>query len=274
MKKFFKGLFQIRGSVSQPWSVVLGLIPLAWIVFIWWFVTKGAIVEERMISPVILPSPLEVVQQIPLLLTKGKLIEGAVASFVRVGIGFLLAIAVALPLGIAMGSFSRVKAMFQPIAVMGGYLPIAALVPLTLVWFGTSEKQKYMFLAIAFFVYVLPLIVKAMDKVDDVFVQSAYTLGAGRWQIATKVLIPIAFYDIWQALRLAFGIGWSYIILAEVILSDAGLGQIITVAQRRGPREYIYLVILVIALLAFSTDKIMGWVGNKLFPYRKNEEYG
>lgn len=272
--KLIRQFFQIRGSVGQPWSTILGLVPLSVIVFVWWFITKGSTIEERIISPVILPSPAEVIHQIPSLLTKGKLVEGALASFRRVGIGFLLAIAVALPLGIVMGSFGKIKVMFKPIVIMGGYLPIAALVPLTLVWFGTNEKQKYMFLAIAFFVYILPLIIKAMDKVDDVFLQSAYTLGAKRWHIITRVLIPIAFYDIWQAMRLAFGVGWSYIILAEVILSDAGLGQIITVAQRRGPREYIYLVIIVISLLAFLTDKLMGEIGKKLFSYRSSEDYG
>ncbi|MEI8011126.1 MAG: ABC transporter permease [Candidatus Omnitrophota bacterium] len=272
MKKQDQQFFQIRGDVPQAFAVVLGLVPFAVIAFLWWFVTKGAAVEDRIMSPVTLPSPAEVVQQIPALLTRGKLFEGAAASFGRVAIGFFLAISVALPLGILMGSFGRIKAMFQPLTVMGGYLPIAALVPLTLVWFGTDEKQKYMFLAIAFFVYLVPLIVKALDKVDDVYVQSACTLGANRWHLLTKVLVPIAFYDIWQAMRLAFGVGWSYIILAEVIFSDAGLGQIIIVAQRRGPREYIYLVIIAIALMAFLTDKLMETVGKMLFPYktRKN----
>lgn len=271
MKPIIK-FFEIRGSMSKTFSILLGLVPLALIIFLWWFTTRGEVVESRIISPVMLPSPSEVIHQIPALLTRGKLVDAALASFKRVGIGFLLAITVALPLGIAMGSFGKIKAMFHSLAVMGGYLPIAALVPLTLVWFGTGEKQKYMFLAIAFFVYILPLFVKAIDKVDDVYIQAAYTLGAKRWNIVMKVLIPIASYDIWQAMRLAFGVGWSYIILAEVIFSDAGLGQIIIVAQRRGPKEYIYLVIIVIALLAFATDKIMGLLGKKMFPYKAREE--
>jgi NitT/TauT family transport system permease protein len=264
----FRDFFHIRGGVSRNTAVVLGIIPLLFVVFVWWLLTRGAAVEDRVISPVMLPSPGEVVAQIPRLVFQGKLIEGALASFRRVGVGFLLALFVAFPLGIAMGSFGKVKAMFQPMMVMGGYLPIAALVPLTLVWFGTDEKQKYMFLAIAFFVYLLPLIVKAMDKVDEVYLQAAYTLGATKAHIVCRVLMPIAFYDIWQAIRLAFGVGWSYIILAEVIFSDAGLGQIIIVAQRRGPKEYIYLVIIVIALLAFLTDKVLAWIGKKMFPYK------
>ena len=265
--KALRNFFRIRGGSSAGAAMVLGMIPLLAIVVIWWFLTRGE-VEERIISPVTLPSPLEVVKAIPQLVTQGHLFEGIVASFRRVTIGFLIAVAIALPLGVAMGSLGNIKAMFTPFATIGGYLPIAALVSLTLSWFGTGEEQKYAFLAIAFFVYLLPLVVEAMDKVDEVYVQTAYTLGASRWQIIRKVLFPIALYDIWQAMRLAFGVGWTYIILAEIVFSEAGLGQIITIAQRRGPREFMYLVILVIALLAWLTDKLWGAVGNWLFPYK------
>ncbi len=265
MKKFF----EIRGNTSPGWSIILGTLPVVVLIGIWWYLTSGDVAEERIVSPVTLPSPLEVLQSFPSLITKGKLLEGIAASFQRVFIGFLIATAVALPLGIAMGSFGKVKQMFQPLAVMSGYLPIAALVPLTLSWFGTGEEQKEMFLAIAFFVYLLPMVVKAMDKVDDVYIQTAYTLGASRWQIVAKVLCPIAFYDIWNAARLAFGVGWTYIILAEIIFSEAGLGQIIIIAQRRGPREYMYLVIIIIALLAWLTDLMFGLIGRFLFPYKR-----
>jgi NitT/TauT family transport system permease protein len=260
--------FEIRGTPSHGRAILLGAIPILFVIGIWWYLTSGDIPEERIISPVTLPSPLEVLLSIPSLITKGKLFEGIVASFRRVFIGFLIAAGVTLPLGIAMGSFGRIKQMFQPIAVMSGYLPIAALVPLTLSWFGTDEFQKQMFLAIAFFVYLLPMVVKAMDKVDDVYIQTAYTLGATRWQIVSRVLCPIAAYDIWTAARVAFGVGWTYIILAEIIFSDAGLGQIIIIAQRRGPREYMYLVIIIIALLAWLTDLVFGLIGRFLFPYK------
>ena len=265
--KAIRDFFQIRGETSAGAAIVLGAIPLLVLLGIWWHLTRGT-VEERIISPITLPSPMEVVQAVPGLVTRGHLFEGVVASFRRVAIGFLIAVAIALPLGVAMGSLGRVKAMFTPFATISGYLPIAALVPLTLSWFGTGEEQKYAFLALAFFVYLLPMVVESMDKVDDVYVQTAYTLGAGKFQIIHKVLFPIAMYDIWQAMRLAFGVGWTYIILSEIVFAEAGLGQIITMAQRRGPREYMYLVILVIALLAWLTDKLWGAIGSWLFPYK------
>jgi len=168
-----------------------------------------------------------------------------------------------------MGSFSTFKALFSPLATFGAYLPIPALVPLTLSLFGIGEIQKFMFLALAFFVYLLPLIVKAVDGVDNVYLQTAYTLGANRWQTARRVLLGISLPQIFHAMRLGFGIGWTYIILAEMVASDRGLGTIIIVAQRRGPREHIYLVLLVIVAIAYITDRAWARIERHLFPYRE-----
>jgi len=219
------------------------------------------------ISPVILPSPGEVVASIPRLLERA-LGASVVRSLERVAAGFGIAAGVAVPLGILMGSFSRIRALFQPLAVMGAYVPIAAIVPLTLSWFGTGETQKVMFLGIASFLCLLPLVVKAVDDVDDVYVNTAYTLGASPWQVVRKVLVAIALPDIWNALRLTFAVGWTYIILAEVIDAERGLGALIIGAQRRGPREHIYIVLLIIMVTAFLIDEGFKRGGRFAFPYR------
>ena len=82
----------------------------------------------------------------------------------------------------------------------------------------------------------------------------------------SRVLLPIAWPDIWQAMRLGFGVGWSYILLAEMVDVGSGLGGIIITSQRRGPREHIYLVLLVIVVVAFFTDRLWAGVGRFLFP--------
>ena len=143
--------------------------------------------------------------------------------------------------------------------------------PLTLSLFGTGEKQKIAFLALAFVIYLLPLIVQAVDNVDDVYLKTAYTLGANTMQTVRKVLLAVSWPDIYQSLRLGFGIGWSYIILAEMVDIGRGLGGIIIISQRRGPREHIYLVLLVIVVMAFLTDKLWASVGKMLFPYRERQ---
>ena len=248
---------------------LLGTLPIALLIGIWALLTWGARVEERIISPTILPSPLEVVASFKSLWFERALTRNLAVSFGRVVGGFLVALAVAFPLGVVMGSFTKVKAAFTPLAVFGAYLPIPTLVPLTLSLFGTGEEQKVAFLALAFVIYLLPLIVQAVDGVDDIYLKTAYTLGATKWQAVRKVLLAISWPDIYHALRLGFGIGWSYIILAEMVDIGRGLGGIIISSQRRGPREHIYLVLVVIVAVAFLTDKLWAVVGRKLFPYRE-----
>lgn len=262
-------ILRIRESLPGWQRWILGVIPILGILGIWWFMTWGAQAEERIISPTILPSPAEVVRSAPSLWFDRALTRNASVSFGRVVGGFLVAIAIAFPLGLLMGSFTKIKAMFNPLSVFAAYLPIPALVPLTLSLFGTGEGQKIAFLALAFVIYLLPLVVQAVDNVDDIYLKTAYTLGASKLQTVTKVLFGISWSDIFEAFRLGFGIGWSYIILAEMVDIGRGLGGIIIISQRRGPREHIYLVLLVIVALAFITDRIWVWLGRRLFPYRE-----
>jgi NitT/TauT family transport system permease protein len=249
----------------------LGVVPIFVILALWWAVTGSGPAEERIMSPTILPSPLEVAQSFRSLWFDRALTRNALVSLTRVIAGFLVGVAIAFPLGLLMGSFTKIKAAFNPLAVLGAYLPIPALVPLTLSLFGTGERQKVAFLALAFVIYLLPLIVAAVDQVDPIYLKTAYTLGATRSQTVSKVLLAISWPDIYQALRLGFGIGWSYILLAEMVDIGKGLGGIIIMSQRRGPREHIYLVLLVIVALAFLTDKLWSVGYRLLFPYRRSE---
>lgn len=259
---------QIREELPSWQSWVLGAIPILVLFLAWVLVTRGE-AEQRVISPTILPSPFEVVRSFPSLWFDKALTRNVLVSLGRVVKGFAVGVAIAFPLGLLMGSFTKIGAMFNPLAVFGAYLPIPALVPLTMSLLGIGELQKVGFLALAFLIYLLPLIVGAVEKVDDVYLKTAFTLGASRLQIVTKVLLGISWADIYQAMRLGFGVGWSYILLVELIDSLQGVGSIITKAQRIGPREHIYLVLIVIVGLAFLTDKLWAAAGRYLFPYRQ-----
>jgi ABC-type nitrate/sulfonate/bicarbonate transport system permease component len=259
-------LFTIRGRVPSRASVLLGMLPIFVLAGIWWLCTSGP-AEERTISPVILPSPIEVIRSTPDLFRR-DLVHHTLASLRRIFIGYGMALAVVFPLGVLMASFGSVRATFAPLTTASAYIPIATLVPLTLSWFGTGEFQKVTFLGMAFAIYLLPLIVNAIDGVEDVYVRTAYTLGTSRLQIVTRVLVPIAMPDIWNAMRLAFSVGWTYLVLTEVIVMESGLGYLIQVSFRRGPREHIYLVILLISLIAWGADLAWSRTGRFLFSRR------
>jgi NitT/TauT family transport system permease protein len=259
-------LLKIREELRTIPKVILGVIPVVLLFAIWFWITNGKS-ENRIISPLILPSPLEVVRSFPSLWFEAELSRSIVASAWRVILGFAVGLAVAFPLGIFMGSYSKVKAMFNPFVTFSAYLPIPALLPLTMSFFGTEELQKVMFLALGFIIYLLPLFVKAIDEVDNIYLQTAYTLGSSNWQTMSRVLIGVALPKLFHAMRLGFGVGWTYIILAEMVAANRGLGQIIIVAQRRGPRAHIYLVLVVIVIIAYLTDKVWVKLSRSLFPY-------
>jgi NitT/TauT family transport system permease protein len=230
------------------------------------------VVETRIFSPTIIPSPFETLSSLPSLWIDRKLTENILNSFLRVGGGFLVAFIIAFPIALLMGTFSKFEALLAPLMLFGGYLPIPALVPLTMSLFGTSEQQKIMFLALAFGIYLLPLFVQALKEVDNVFLQTGYTLGSTKFQILNKILLPIAMPKIFDAMRLGFGIGWGYIILAEMVdMGSKGVGALILISQRRGPKEDIYLVLIAIVIMAFITDKIWEKVDKELFPYRRKK---
>lgn len=262
------GFLRIREELPAWKGWLLGLLPVLALLALWVFVTTGT-AEERVISPTILPSPAEVVRSFPLLWFERALTRNLAVSFWRVIEGFALGVAISFPLGVMMGAFTKVKAAFTPLTVFGAYLPIPTLVPLTLSLFGTGELQKVMFLALAFSIYLVPMFVAAVDSVDDTYLKTAYTLGATKGQAVSRVLLPISWPEIWQAMRLGFGVGWSYILLAEMVDVGRGIGGIIITSQRRGPREHIYLVLVIIVAVAFLTDKLWAAVGRFLFPYRE-----
>ena len=267
-----KWLLTIRGQVPRTAAIVLGLVPIAILLVLWWAMTYGAD-DERRIQPTIMPSPLEVVHAARDLVTprageRGLLTHMGI-SLQRVALGYLLAIAVVLPLGILMGSFASIRAVFSPMTTASGYIPIATLVPLTFAWFGTNESQKVIFLAMAFSIYLLPLVINAIDGVPDVYLRTSYTLGANRLQVIRRVLIPIALPSIWQGMRLAFGVGWTYLVLAEVVVKAGGLGDLIDTARRRGSTGRVWLAIIVITLIAWVADLGWNYLGKLLFPYRR-----
>ncbi len=269
-----KWFSEIRGQVPRGASLILGMIPLAILVLLWWMLTRG-IPEERALGPTILPSPAEVVQSLGDLLGSSDqdnrtLLDHIGLSLRRVSLGFLLALAIVLPVGILMGAFGSARATFDPIVTASGYIPIATLVPLTMSWFGLEESQKVVFLSMAFGIFLLPMVVKAIDSVPEVYLRTAYCLGAARWQVIARVMVPVALPDIWHSMRLAFGVGWTYLVLAEVVVKTGGLGDLIDTARRRAMSGRVYLVIVIITLIAWIADLLWTRLGLLFFPYRRS----
>lgn len=246
----------------------IGIGAVAFIVLLWFLVTRGAYAEQRLVSPVILPSPVEVFRSFGTLWKERDLPDSIIATLRRVLIGFGLAAALGIPIGIAAGSWRVLESAAAPVALFGRNVPVAALIPLTILWFGIDETQKVMFIFIACIPFVYSDAVRAIVSVPDRYVETAQTLGASSAQIVAKVLVPLALPDIYKSLRSLFGIAFGYIMLAELINAQHGLGYLLSTSQRRGLSEHIILILLVIAAIAYGIDRFLYWIQRGLFPYR------
>jgi NitT/TauT family transport system permease protein len=263
---------ELRESPPPLARRFIGALAVGFVIALWWLVTRGPTPETRLISPVLLPSPLEVVRSISSLVGERALVASIAATLRRVLLGFGLAVVVGVPLGIVAGAWRVFDAASAPLALFGRNIPIAALIPITILWFGIDEMQKIMFIFIACVPFVFSDAVVAVINVPDRYVETAQTLGASKMQIVLKVLVALALPDIFNSLRNLFGLAFGYIMLAELINAEHGLGYLLSTSQRRGMTEHIILILVVIGALAYGIDRLLHWTQRGMFPYRSSTE--
>ena len=263
------GLFALRQPPPLLVGKGLGAACIAAVLLAWTAATAGA-PESRLVSPVLLPSPLEVVTSARSLLAEGSLLEAVVATLRRVLLGFLLSAVVGVPLGMAAGSWRAFGAFIAPVVLVLRNIPVAALIPLTILWFGIDESQKVMFIFIATVPFVFSDAAASVIAINDRYVDTAQTLGASSAQVVTKVLVPLAMPGVFTSLRSLFGIAFGYIMLAELVNAKYGLGYLLSMSQRRGHTDHIFLVLVLIGLLAWGIDRALAFFQRGLFPYRND----
>jgi NitT/TauT family transport system permease protein len=262
---------RLRVRETERHIVSLGLVlgAVAIIAIGWWLGTRGVKVEDRLIHPSILPSPVEVIKAFPRLHTQQELVRSIFVSFTRVTIGFTLAMLFAIPLGIYMAAFPPIESFFRPLELVSSYVPVVVFLPLTMSWWGVDETQKVGFLAICCFISMLPLVIKTVRNVPQAYLDVAVTKGASQWQLVFRVLLPVASSHLWDHMRGMFGVGWSWIIMAEVAGATRGLGHLADISNRRNHTDAIFAVVIVIVIVAIACDYLWKTVGKLLFPYRE-----
>ena len=258
---------RLRGELSAAEAALWGATTVAAVLAVWFLATAGRTGEERLVSPLILPSPGETLAEVPGLFRKGMLGDMLV-TLRRVCLGFGLAAVIGVPLGVLAACFPIVRAALGPVTIFGRNIPMAALIPLFMLAFGIDEWGKVMFLFVASVAFVISDATAAVLEVPQRYVDTALTLGASRWQIILKVLVPLAAPTIFNSLRLLFGIAFGYVMLAELAKAESGVGAIINISQRLGRREPILIVLVLIALVAYGIDRLLYRLQCDLFPHR------
>lgn len=240
-------LFELRKDIPKQvyYAVaVAGFVVFA-LIYTW-------ISRQPWSNPVFVPKPSAIAGAFWTILRSAELWSDVQTSLGRVTGGFLLAAFLAVPLGIWMGSFRSVEAFFQPQMEFMRYVPVPALIPLIMIFFGIGEWAKVMLIFLGVFFQLVLMVADEVRKVPLEFIQCSQTLGATRKEIVTKVLTRAAMPGIFDALRLCNGWAWTYVVVAELVAATEGLGYRILRFYRfiQTPKIFVYLIVLgVIGLL-------------------------
>ena len=259
-------LFALRAPMPRKTAFALGFVAPALVLLAWCVLTYG-----KMVDPGFLPTPDEVVRGTLQLFLQYDLFWAILTSTKRIALAFLIASAVALPLGVLMGAYEPVNRFFEPIVAPLRYMPISAFIPLLILWFGIYEKQKVAFLFLGVFVYLLPVVVSAIRLVPEELVQTALTLGASKWQVIRTVLLPAALPEIFDSFRVMNAISWTYVILAEAVNPERGLGYMVQLAYSHQKASWSFAGLLVIGGIGLLTDFLIRTLSGLLFRWREKD---
>jgi NitT/TauT family transport system permease protein len=261
IEAYFAPKKEIPPRVYLAVSTLVALLGL----FGWCVLTYGGFVRADF-----LPTPIAVVQAGIAMIKDGSLLVNTVASVTEILAGFLLASVVAVPLGILMGSFKIVEAAVEPMTNFVRYLPVSALIPLLILWVGIDIQEKIAVIFIGTFFQQLIMIADVSAGVSHDLLDVSYTLGANRRTVVTRVLIPATMPGVMDALRVTLGWAWTYLVVAELVAGNKGLGYLILDAARGLFTDQMFLGIMTIGLLGLVTDTSLKWLRRRLLPWATN----
>ena len=257
-----RSVFAPKEEIPGGLRVALSAASVIAILGLWCVLAYGGIA-----SPDFLAAPHQVARAGWERIVDASLFEHVRSSVVVIGSGFLLASAAAVPLGILMGSFRAVAALVEPVSGFMRYIPVSALIPLLILWIGIGIEQKIAVIFLGTFFQQLILFADVSARVSRDVIDCSYTLGANRRQVVRRVLVPACMPGVMDGLRVTMGWAWTYLVVAELVAANTGLGYLILNAMRGLFTEVILLGIFTIGVLGVLTDLGFKLLRRRLLPW-------
>jgi NitT/TauT family transport system permease protein len=248
--------------IANTARVALGILFFVLFFAAWGYATLGGYVSKTFLA-----SPLTMIGEGWLLLTKHGFLADIGITIWRVVGGFALAALVAVPIGILMGAYKPIEAFLEPFVSFARYLPASAFIPLLILWAGLGELQKLLVIFIGCVFQIVLMVAMTVSSVRRDLVEAALTLGARDRGILGRVLIPASAPDIAEILRLVLGWAWTYVIVAELIGSSSGIGHMIIDSQALLATGQIIFGIIVIGVIGLISDFLFKWANRQIFPW-------
>jgi NitT/TauT family transport system permease protein len=254
--------WDVRGDLRRRSALALAIAGFVLPLAAWILVSLNGWAD-----PVFLPPPWQVLAQLGDWYRDGDLLGDVAVSIGRVLGGFCVAALVAVPLGVLVGTYAPVRAFLEPLTEFTRYLPAVAFIPLIMLWVGIDESAKVAVIWVGVFFQMLLLVAADVARVPDAPIEAARTMGATNEEIIKYVLIPAARPAILTTLRGAMSLAWTYLVVAELVAANSGLGYAILKAQRFLQTDKIFAGILLIGLVGLLTDQAFRWLHKRCFPW-------
>ena len=257
-----ESLWRLRGDIPRRVGLSLALAGLILPLLLWWLTAHldGT-------NKVFLPGPEDVLARLWVWLTEDNLIGDIQISTWRVVAGWLLSALIALPLGLFIGSYRTVQSLLEPLTDFIRYMPAVAFIPLVMLWVGIDEGSKIAIIFVGTFFQMVLMVAEDVRRVPLAQIEAAQTMGATRGETLEKVIVPSAKPALLDTLRITMGWAWTYLVVAELVAANSGLGYAILKAQRFLQTDKIFAGILLIGLIGLLIDQLFRFAHRKAFPW-------
>lgn len=241
------------------------------VILVIWFIAATL----KWVDPKLVPSPQSVWTAFIDIMESGyknyTLLEHLGASMERLIVAFISAAIIAVPLGLASGCNSKIRAIFEPIIEFYRPLPPLAYYTLLVLWLGIENESKIALLFLACFAPIYISCVSAVIKIKEDYINSAYTVGANKLQIFIHVVFPACLPDIFIGLRTALGVAYTTLVSAEMVAANSGIGWMVLDASRYLRSDIIFLGIIIMGITGVLLDKSIQLIEHKVVPWKGKE---
>lgn len=259
--KSSQGFWEYGAELPGLWKVAMGTVAWALLLACWEWLPR----PERL--ELLVPPFSKVLATLWHLFGDQGFLADVGASLVRILTSFLLALAIAWPLGVAMGVFPAAEAFLFPLISPLRYLPAASFIPLLLALLGTGDSQKIALLVLGVVWFLASLFGDDTRRVPREWIEAARTLGAGRLRTVCAVIIPACLPSYLDTTRQMLAVSWTYLVIAEIIASTDGIGAVMMRARRLLRMDVIVACIVTIGVLGFLSDLLLRGLRWAAFPY-------
>lgn len=254
--------WSLRQGFPRGLSIALSATAIAVPLILWAIISYAGLT-----TPVFLPTPTAVLQAGIEMFIEENLLADVIASSLRVAAGFVVAAMVGVPIGILMGTFHSMESIFSPLVGTVRYMPVVAFVPLIIIWVGLGEAAKTLIIFLGVVLYNAIMVADAVKFIPDEMLNVAYTLGEDRKGVLFRVILPATFPSVLDTLRVNISGAWNYLVIAELIAAQNGLGYVIIQSQRFLQTDKVLFCIAIIGLIGLLIDYGLKLLSKALTPW-------